>query len=119
MAKPPTMPGPLPPVPDNVFDPTPIGETPPPRTSGVWPGPERTISTGDAQDGRRADPIRPYMRHAAALPPTDPIRAIKGDVGNETVVRASQQAGPAQPKPFRPTSPAQPHSGAPKPFRTK
>lgn len=117
MAKPPTMPGKLPPVSDNMFAPTAFGETPPPRTSARWP--DGPIMVGDAHDGTRAAPIRPEHRTPAALPPTDPIRAIKGDIGNETVVRASQQAGPQQAKPFRPTSPAQPHSATPRPFRTK
>lgn len=117
MAKPPTMPGQLPPVPESSMVVYPLGEEPPPRTSARWP--DGAIMVGDAQDGRRADPIRPYMRHSAALPPTDPLRALKGDIGDETVVRASQQAAPAQSKPFRPTSPAQPGPTSAKPFRTK
>lgn len=92
----------------------PFGGDMPPRQSQVssW---DRSIMVGDGQDGHPASPIRREDRRPAVLPPEDPVRAIKGDVGDAAVVRASVRAsGGPPPTPYRtraaPAAPTPSHS---------
>lgn len=111
------FPGKLPPPPE--WKPEDYDPTKPPKPRQSSQSVNGYISVGTSHDGVRTGPRVAEMLEVAspALPASDPLRAMKGDIGNEVPIRASA-ANVKSSTPFRVVA-ATPAASASKPFRVK
>lgn len=112
------FPGKLPPAPEwkpEIYDPN-KPPTARPSSRDKFYG---DIQVGTSVDGINRGPrVAPVLKVASPpLPAHDPIRALKGDIGNDVPIRASAAVVPTS-TPFR-SAPAAPAPAGYKPFRVK